>query len=43
MEKSINEVLEKRKKEFEDFFSGTKTDIETAATVNCIPMGVVVY
>ncbi len=30
VEKSINEVLEKLKKEFEDFFSGTKTDIETA-------------
>ena len=30
MERSINEALEKLKREFEEFFSGTKTDIESA-------------
>ena len=30
MEKSITEELEKRKRAFEEFFSGSKTDIETA-------------
>lgn len=30
MERSINEALEKLKREIEEFFSGTKTDIQTA-------------